>query len=142
MRTSEVADAHRADTAVASQNIHRQKLRRNLCDRISDLARSDALLRRQTQETAAACAAESRESFNDFASTRLMRIAERACVRGADSEVRPLVQSALFFLASSSSCAHCSRAVVLSLLSALFYVHNPALITRFCMMSVVLALSF
>ena len=97
MRTSEFADAHRADTAVASQKIQQQKLRRNLCDRISDLARSDALLRRQTQEIAAACAAQSRESFNDFASTRLMRIAERACVRGDDSQVRPLVESALFF---------------------------------------------
>ena len=59
-----------------------KQIRRLLCARTRDLEKTDVLLRRTA--SAPADAAESREAFNKYISSRLLRLAERACVRGDD----------------------------------------------------------
>jgi hypothetical protein len=69
----------------AALQLQQQRTITDLCVRIRDLAESDPLLRRDLP-AASEAGAYSRKGFNEHATTQLLRIAERACVRSSSRD--------------------------------------------------------
>jgi len=78
----------------AEQQLQQRRTITNLCVRIRDLAESDPLLRRDLP-AASEAGAYSRESFNQHATTQLLRFAERACVRSSSRDCKAYKEEVL-----------------------------------------------